>query len=81
MDENGEQFVAYFLPTKETLQKREEDKKLGIPYRQEEELVQTALFANRRDVMSSKRTLRIALILNLVAIFLPYQKYVSWDGQ
>ena len=54
MDENGEQFVAYFLPTKETLQKREEDKKLGIPYRQEEELVQTALFANRRDVMSSK---------------------------
>ena len=25
MDESGEQFVAYFLPTDETLEKRQED--------------------------------------------------------
>jgi RNA polymerase II-associated factor 1 len=37
VDENGEQFVAYFMPTQETIQKRDEDKKLEIPYRDGEE--------------------------------------------
>ncbi|KAF5294626.1 hypothetical protein FQA39_LY02758, partial [Lamprigera yunnana] len=37
MDESGEQFVAYFLPTDETLQKRREDFVKGIPYQDEED--------------------------------------------
>lgn len=37
MDESGEQFVAYFLPTEETLVKRREDFAKGIPYQDEEE--------------------------------------------
>ena len=37
VDENGDQFVAYFMPTQETLQKREDDKKIQIPYRDGEE--------------------------------------------
>ncbi|KAJ8983906.1 hypothetical protein NQ317_006710 [Molorchus minor] len=37
MDESGEQFVAYFLPTEETLQKRREDFANEIPYQDDEE--------------------------------------------
>lgn len=37
MDESGEQFVAYFLPTEETLVKRREDFAKGIPYQDDEE--------------------------------------------
>ena len=37
MDENNEQFVAYFLPTPETMSKRKEDEKEGLNYREEEE--------------------------------------------
>ena len=37
MDENNEQFVAYFLPTPETLRKRKEDEEAGTLYRPEEE--------------------------------------------
>lgn len=37
MDESGEQFVAYFLPTEETLTKRREDFAKGIPYQDDEE--------------------------------------------
>ena len=37
MDENNEQFVAYFLPSPETLTKREEDDRDGVSYRPEEE--------------------------------------------
>lgn len=37
MDESGEQFVAYFLPTEETLVKRREDVTNGIPYQDDEE--------------------------------------------
>ncbi|XP_031333413.1 RNA polymerase II-associated factor 1 homolog [Photinus pyralis] len=37
MDESGEQFVAYFLPTEETLQKRREDFTKGIPYQDDED--------------------------------------------
>ena len=33
VDESNEQFVAYFLPTPDTIEKREEDKRLGIPFR------------------------------------------------
>lgn len=32
MDESGEQFVAYCLPTEETLQKRRRDHETGVPY-------------------------------------------------
>lgn len=32
MDESGEQFVAYFLPTPDTLEKRAEDASLGRDY-------------------------------------------------
>ena len=41
MDENNEQFVAYFLPSSETLTKREEDDRDGVSYRPEEEWVCT----------------------------------------
>jgi RNA polymerase II-associated factor 1 len=37
MDESGEQFVAYFLPTEETLGKRREDFANEIPYQDDEE--------------------------------------------
>ncbi|KAF5298598.1 hypothetical protein FQR65_LT09693 [Abscondita terminalis] len=37
MDESGEQFVAYFLPTEDTLQKRRDDFIKGIPYQDDEE--------------------------------------------
>ena len=37
MDESGEQFVAYFLPTPETLQKRQRDAENGIRYDPEDQ--------------------------------------------
>ena len=37
MDESGEQFVAYFLPTDETLTKRLEDMKDGVEYKEDTE--------------------------------------------
>src|SRR5687768_32948 len=37
MDESGEQFVAYFLPTEETMQKRKFDEVNGDQYRSGEE--------------------------------------------
>lgn len=37
MDESGEQFVAYFLPTDETLRRRREDATAGRPYEDEQE--------------------------------------------
>lgn len=36
MDESGEQFVAYCLPTEETIQKRRRDITEGIPYMDED---------------------------------------------
>jgi len=36
MDESGEQFVAYFLPTEQTLQKRTADHEAGLEYQDEE---------------------------------------------
>ena len=36
MDENNEQFVAYFLPTSETITKRKEDSDAKILYRPED---------------------------------------------
>lgn len=36
MDENNEQFVAYFLPTKETLSKRHQDEQAGLSYQEDE---------------------------------------------
>lgn len=36
MDESGEQFVAYFLPMDETLQKRKQDVEEGLDYRPDE---------------------------------------------
>jgi len=40
MDESGEQFVAYFLPSEETLQKRKEDTEKNVEYRPDETYVQ-----------------------------------------
>ena len=37
MDENNEQFVAYFLPTQETVEKRRDDKENDVLYKPEEE--------------------------------------------
>jgi len=37
MDENNEQFVAYFLPTNSTMVKRKEDETSGVSYQEEEE--------------------------------------------
>lgn len=37
MDESGEQFVAYFLPVEETLEKRRQDFINNIPYQDDEE--------------------------------------------
>lgn len=37
MDESGEQFVAYFLPLEETLEKRRRDFTAGIDYADDEE--------------------------------------------
>ncbi|KFM75159.1 RNA polymerase II-associated factor 1-like protein, partial [Stegodyphus mimosarum] len=37
MDESGEQFVAYFLPTEETMKKRKRDAENGVEYEDEEE--------------------------------------------
>lgn len=36
-DESGEQFVAYFLPTQETLEKRKKDTIAGVNYTSDEE--------------------------------------------
>lgn len=37
MDESGEQFVAYFLPTEDTLQKRRRDFQNQVVYEDDEE--------------------------------------------
>jgi len=37
MDESGEQFVAYFLPTDQTLEKRRDDFRKDVDYKEEEE--------------------------------------------
>ena len=39
VDESGDQFVAYFLPTDETLGKRKRDADDGISYAPEDEYV------------------------------------------
>merc|ERR1712079_1002786 len=39
MDESGEQFVAYFLPTDETMAKRAEDMTEGVEYKEDMEYV------------------------------------------
>jgi len=36
MDENNEQFVAYFLPSKETHTKRQQDEQNGLSYQEDE---------------------------------------------
>ena len=37
MDENNEQFVAYFVPTQGTLRKRQEDAQQAVSYQEGEE--------------------------------------------
>ena len=37
VDEAGEQFVAYFLPTEETLGKRKRDAEIDVEYEENEE--------------------------------------------
>lgn len=39
MDENNEQFVAYFVPTQETLKKRQRDTQDSVSYQEGEEYV------------------------------------------
>ena len=39
MDESGDQFVAYFLPTAETITKRKRDAEVAVDYEPEEEYV------------------------------------------
>ena len=39
MDENNEQFVAYFVPTPETLRKRQQDVHHTVSYKEGEECV------------------------------------------
>ena len=39
MDEAGEQFVAYFVPTEETVGKRKRDDEEDIPYKADDEYV------------------------------------------
>ena len=39
MDENNEQFVAYFIPTQETVKKRQRDIQEGVSYQEAEEYV------------------------------------------
>lgn len=41
MDESGEQFVAYFLPTEDTMRKRKRDAENGLEYEDEDEYVTT----------------------------------------
>ena len=47
MDESGEQFVAYFLPTEETLGKRKRDEEDSADYVPEEEYVLFELEHNK----------------------------------
>ena len=37
MDENNEQFVAYFLPTTKTMYLRQRDEEEGVSYHEEDE--------------------------------------------
>ena len=37
VDASGDQFVAYFLPTKETIRKRKRDQETEMDYTEEEE--------------------------------------------
>jgi len=37
VDESGDQFVAYFLPTEETLEKRGRDTEVEVDYEEGEE--------------------------------------------
>ena len=37
VDESGDQFVAYFLPTEDTIKKRKRDTEAGVDYEEEDE--------------------------------------------
>ena len=37
VDESGDQFVAYFLPTEDTIKKRKRDGEAGVDYEEEDE--------------------------------------------
>jgi RNA polymerase II-associated factor 1 len=37
VDESGDQFVAYFLPTEETIKKRKRDAENSLDYEEEDE--------------------------------------------
>ena len=56
MDENNEQFVAYFLPTPETLAKRKNDELQAVNYREGEEWVIIV-------ILNVNYTPRLALII------------------
>jgi len=63
MDESGEQFVAYFLPLEETLEKRRRDFTAGIDYAQNGKRIQLerqkqSFQRIRRELLSRDKTRR-----------------------
>lgn len=44
MDESGEQFVAYFLPTEENMKKRKRDAEMGVEYEDDDEYVISLIY-------------------------------------
>ena len=62
MDENNEQFVAYFLPTRDTILKRKEDEEVSSLYRQEEEY----------EIYTHIQTQSI-VVITTITIFVPWK--------
>ena len=64
MDETGEQFVAYFLPTEETMEKRRNDLLEGVDYKDDEEYeyVMTRQYHWNVKSKASKGTLEVFLL-------------------
>ena len=77
MDESGEQFVAYFLPTEETMEKRAKDFTEGKDY--DDEQVCANFFRNGM-LRHSLATLEapLSLYLSGVVLFLPLQQCVPY---
>ena len=51
MDESGDQFVAYFLPSDETLTKRKRDVEENVDYVDEEEWVTSLNFVKQKNLL------------------------------
>lgn len=55
MDESGDQFVAYFLPSDETLTKRKRDVEENVDYVDEEEWVTSLNFVIQKNLLFSQK--------------------------